>query len=474
MTLTGALNAAASGLAANARRAEAVSDNIANALTPGYSARTVTLAASATGGVEAGLAERQADPALSAARMGEEGRWSAATVLSETTAEIAQLFGQPGDTGGLSPLIQSLENALLAAAERPEIQGNLLALQGAAADVVTGFNKAAEGLLALRGTTDAQIGDTVTVVNRALQDIETLNRQIMLARSMRSPTAALEDRRQQAIDTVNAALPVHMIKRSNGAVALVAANGVFLVDETAKSLEFARAGTVDAFSSQANGALSGLAIDGKPLDPARIGTGSLAALMDLRDAVLPRALGDLDALALDLAGRFQDLSVDATLAPGGAGLFTDAGAPADPAQAVGLAGRLSLSSQLAADGSTAWRLRAGLQATAPGDAGEDTNLRSMLAALRSARTAGNLGVSGSASELSAAAAGSWAARAGSAEDRRATTAAAFELLQQAEAGALGVDSDSEMQLLLALEKGYAANAKVLAAVDGLLEILLEI
>ncbi|WP_170865639.1 flagellar basal body rod C-terminal domain-containing protein [Wenxinia saemankumensis] len=59
-----------------------------------------------------------------------------------------------------------------------------------------------------------------------------------------------------------------------------------------------------------------------------------------------------------------------------------------------------------------------------------------------------------------------------AEDRQAFTAARHAAFRSSEL-ALGVDSDAELQNLMLLEQAYAANAKVIEAVDGLLQRLLE-
>ena len=50
MTITAALSNALTGLNASAREAELISDNVANAMTPGYSRRTLELSANVTAG----------------------------------------------------------------------------------------------------------------------------------------------------------------------------------------------------------------------------------------------------------------------------------------------------------------------------------------------------------------------------------------------------------------------------------------
>jgi len=68
MSITTALNNAASGLNASARAVQVVSSNVANALTEGYAARQLELSASTLGGVGSGVrvaaVTRQVDPVL--------------------------------------------------------------------------------------------------------------------------------------------------------------------------------------------------------------------------------------------------------------------------------------------------------------------------------------------------------------------------------------------------------------------------
>lgn len=143
----------------------------------------------------------------------------------------------------------------------------------------------------------------------------------------------------------------------------------------------------------------------------------------------------------------------------------------------GHAQRLSINA--AADpavGGALWRLRDGLQAAAPGPAGTANLLLGMqdaLEALRPSSLAGMAPVPRTAATL-AADLGSWAAS-GRIEAERVLGGATA---QSSTFGAMrqqdGVDSDREMEALLALERAYASNAKVLQAVDEMLQTMLRL
>ena len=68
----------------------------------------------------------------------------------------------------------------------------------------------------------------------------------------------------------------------------------------------------------------------------------IAGHFQVRDQITLTMQDQLDRFAADLIARFEDPTVDPTLAAGDAGLFTDAGGVLNPANLEGLAGRLVL------------------------------------------------------------------------------------------------------------------------------------
>ena len=100
MSISGALNAALSGLGASARSAAVVSDNVANASTPGYGPRRIELAARATGQVGAGVQvsgiTRDHDPRLTGDRRLAEAASAEARAAATGWSRIEALIGLPG------------------------------------------------------------------------------------------------------------------------------------------------------------------------------------------------------------------------------------------------------------------------------------------------------------------------------------------------------------------------------------------
>ena len=156
---------------------------------------------------------------------------------------------------------------------------------------------------------------------------------------------------------------------------------------------------------------------------------------------------------------------------------TDAGASFDPALAVGLAGRLAVNAMVdAAQGGESWRMRDGLGAASPGSPGDAQLLQGFAGSLTEARSQGSKAL-GTGQMTASALASSLLSSVGQARNQAdqtlTRTVSTYDELARAERSQ-GVDTDQEMQALMVLETAYGANAKVIAAVDEMLQHLLRI
>jgi len=168
--------------------------------------------------------------------------------------------------------------------------------------------------------------------------------------------------------------------------------------------------------------------------------------------------------------------VDPSLAPGDTGLFTDAGSVGDPSNITGLAGRLELNENVdPGQGGAVWRIRDGVQSTVEGPTGNSDVLGGMLNALTTSQATSAPGLPGTGSllDLASDVASSAASKALLSEQKLATSGAQYEKMQEL-LFAQGVDTDEEMQRLLMIETNYAANARVIQAVESMLDDLLRI
>lgn len=484
MSLSTALSSALSGLTATARRAEVVSSNIANAATPGFVRRELVLGARIVGDHGQGVAtaglRRDQDVFLLNDRRRAGADADGRSLMAGALRRIEAAVGTPDDANAVTARIAGVERALIAATADPASESRLAAVSDAIGGLTRHMARATEVIQSQRSDADARIAAQVGTLNGHLARVRELNAQILAYANSGRETAALMDQRQVLVDGIAGIVPVREQLRNDGMIALYTLNGAALLEGTAATVGFDATGLITADMTRASGALSGLTVNGRSVDTGANGPlsgGTLGALFALRDAVAPDAQAQLDAVARDLLERWADPSLDTSRSAGAAGLLTDAGGAFDPANETGLAGRLRLNALVdPASGGMLWRLRDGLGAASPGPVGNSGLLSEWRGALEQARQP----VSGG----SAAGARSAAAFAGDVTSRLATTRVSADAdagfakaraaaLEKLEADA-GVDTDSELQDLMQIEQAFAANARIVQAVDDMLQQLLRL
>lgn len=479
MSIAKAISNAMSGLTATARGTETVASNLANVMTPGYARREMIVTAQLQGGgvridgitriVNASLLSEQR---LAASAVGDMSTQAAFHKRAE------KIVGLPGEPHALTTALTDFQAALSAASTRPDDEIRLSQVVSTAATLAGRLNAASTEVQAMRGAAQHAIKSDVATVNAALERVAFLNVRIAVLDADGKDATPLMDERQQMIDRISAIVPVQEVAREAGKVALFTAEGAVLLDGSVPA-KLGFQGGEQVTADQVVGApLQRLTLNGTALTEGQMrlfGGGSLAANFAIRDEMAPRLQTELDDMAFDLHQRLADPAVDPTLGAADAGLFTDAGTRADPAARTGLAGRLALNAAVdPRQGGQLWRLRAGLQAPADGAVGQGAVLAGLVGALDAPRPAG----AGTTFEGNA----TLAQRFGTIESRVAARRVEAEAdlsirssRQSTISGSMmadGVDSDAEMQRLLQYEQSYAANARVLVAVDEMINQIL--
>lgn len=484
MTITSALNSALSGLRAASRSSELVSSNIANALTPGYARRSLSISSSSTGnasGVQINGVNRHTDAQIIADKRLAGSEFGYRSNTASYFTRIEDLIGTPDQQGSLFGRLADFENSLVTASSRPDAVERLDNAALAARDLATSIKDVADGIQDARSNAERSIDDQVTRLNSALETVQKLNTGITAANARNSETSALQDQRQVLIDEISEIVPVRVIRRDHGAVALYTTGGAILLDGSAAEIGFDAANVVTPYMSIGDGTLSGLTLNGYAVNTSsasgRLHGGTLGAQFEIRDELAPEAQTQMDALARDLIDRFQSPTIDPTLAVGQPGLFTDAGAALDTTVEVGLANRLLLNSLVdPARGGETWRLRDGLGATSPGPTGDATLLNTLSDVLSERRVLASGSFGPAALSLVGLTTG-LSSQIGSdrlREEQQLSFASAqfYDLSERALAD--GVDTDAELQNLLIIEQAYAANARVIETVDQMFDALLRI
>ena len=485
MSISTSLQNAFSGLRAASRSVETISNNLANALTEGYARREIELSSLTLDGHGRGVrvagVERAVDRvATESRRMG--GAASGVANLQLNTAErISRAFGDPSEPGSLAQKLTAFETAVVAAANDPASQTSLDLSVLRANQLTADMNTVSASLSEIRQDTEARIASEVDTLNTSLESLHEINIEIRKRVNGGGEINSLIDQRELLIDRVSEIVPVMVVEREYQQVALFTPEGGTLLDGSVAPGKFSFTATPFIDHSMSLGApLSGLNVNGTQV-PIGGGTGlyeggTLAALFELRDVDVPAYNSKLDGLARDLIERFQDPTVDTTLLVGDPGLFTDAGAVFATANEVGIAGRISVNALADPDqGGASWRMRDGLNSAVPGLTGQNTILRAMEAAMVAQRAPGaglGLTASMSASGYFGTVTAGVAQNLGTREEVAEFAETRFAVLREAESGRTGIDSDEQLQRLMDVERMYQANARVMQAVDDMLDELM--
>lgn len=485
MSIAKALSNAVSGLTATARGTETVASNLANIMTPGYARREMVVSAQAMGGVGGGVRIDGITRVVNAGLMAEMR--SAGSAKAETAARLKflkaaeDLVGLPGNAGSLGAALSGFQSALLQAGARPDDDIRLANVLTSAQKLASGLNNASSTVQAMRSEADHAIARDVDALNASLERVAYLNKRISIISARGNDPSALMDERQGVIDKISAIVPVQEIAREYGKVALFTAEGATLLDgSTPTQFSFVEMPQITPGQTPDSSPMSRLIVNGTELSASQMrlfAGGSMQGQFAVRDQLAPQLQHELDTLALDLHDRLASTAVDPTIGTGGVGFFTDAGSRADIASTVGLAGRLSVNAALdPASGGELWRIRSGTGTTTAGPTGDTAQLNRLTAALDrslAAPATGALPGSATFSQRIAALESQASTRRVSVEADSTIRNSRYETIS-GRFLADGVDSDAEMRKLLEYEQAYAANARVIQAVEEMIDQILRL
>ncbi len=460
MTLSSALNIAASGLGVAGVQTEVTSRNIANADRPGFTRKSVSTVTAHTGEARIGTVDRSVDTLLVRLERAGRSRLALESTRAEGIAAYTAHLGQPSEGFSPAAMVEKLRTSLVTLSAFPAQGAAQLQVISSAKDAARTLVSLTKSLATVTQEVDLNLRYDVAAANDAMQELAVLNKRASVPLDALSKVE-VADRMAGLVDTLSEYMDIQTVTNAQGMVSVYTAAGAELV---------VRDQVFDVAYNGATGRLTAGSVDLTPGGTGRgIGGGSLSGLLDLRNQVLP-AFGDqLDGMAAALLQGFED----ANPMTDGRGLFTDAGAPFSPLLQAGLAGRIAVNETLDPDaGGSTDRLRTGgIAGVATGDA---SRIDAMLTAFSQVVTVatGGLGAGLTLAALAPALVGGQQAVRANAEAAAETSRAASETVASARSNFEGVSIDDEMQKLLLVQQSYAANAKVLITVSTMLDTLL--
>jgi len=489
MSLSRALSNANSGLAVTSRRADVAASNIANASNPDYVRRRVVTEERVTDGSGNGARissiEQVQNFELKRQVRDAESALGRTSVVANAYTDLNSQIGDPGSGFGLFASVENLEASLKALQATPESSAIQNSVVQSAREISQEFNRLSDSAQSMRELADKNISNDVDKVNQALYRLKEINEEITGVTFSSGAGGALESERQILLNDISKIIPIKDIQRDNGQIEVITDTGVFMLAGNVRELSFTQSSVITDTNrfGETGSTLSSLFIGDQDVTPGtdgaqKIQTGSLAGEFAVRDKIVPEFTDSIDSLARDMIDRFSNDTIDVTKVIGEQGLFTDATYAADPAETVGIAGRIGLNAAVDPNvGGEIYRIRDGIGAVAPGSSGDATIITNMISALTESRTINyGGGVTGVHDAINASAAftsqiGEQALRF---DSINAGTSVRRDTLNDAALDASGVDTDFELQSLIFIEQSYAANARVIQTVDQMIDRLLQI
>jgi flagellar hook-associated protein 1 FlgK len=250
MSLNTILNIANSGLQTAQTQLRVVSDNVSNVNTPGYVRKIADQQSLSTQGVGTGVEIARirlaTDRFLQAASLSAGAEASRQGVRYELYDRIQSLFGDPGADTGFFSQIDDIFSSFAVAAEdpvsAPRRQDALFKTQS----VFDEANRISGQIQAVREDADGRIQSAVERANSLLQQIETLNLDIARAVVLNGDASGAQTQQARLVSELSSILDVQVSQRSVGGVSIRTGAGVLLAGNGAATLEYHRAGTVNA------------------------------------------------------------------------------------------------------------------------------------------------------------------------------------------------------------------------------------
>lgn len=300
MSLTSSLQIAIGSMLANQGAIAVVTNNIANANTPGYTREVATLVEApadtvgdlqfGTGVVLQGIQSIR-DNILQLRLNQETPTQSQLTTLSQGLNQVQTLFNEPAGTG-LQSALSAFFGSFQQLSSDPANLGLRQSVISAGQTLATGFHQSASALITQQQDADQGVTQTVQQINTLTTQIAQLNSQISQTAGEGLNTNTLQDQQNELINQVSQLVEVQTIPANNNSITVTTANGAQLVvgnqSFNLQTQTNAATGFQDVFSQ------------GSDITSA-IQSGTLGADIQLRDQQIPSILNNLDTLANGIA-----------------------------------------------------------------------------------------------------------------------------------------------------------------------------
>jgi flagellar hook-associated protein 1 FlgK len=491
MSLTTALSIAQTALFNTSRQTSVVSSNISNANNEDYGRRS---AITSTGGNGARIVtiQRAANDALFRQNLAALSSYQGQSTLLDGLNQLDLSINGSDDSTSPAALLGQLQQAVNLYSATPS-NGSLAASAiDSATQMAQSLNDGTKAIQDFRAQMDSQISAAVDKLNNLLQNFDQANQAVVSGTRSGSDVSDALDQRDSVLKQIAQYIPVSTMTRGDNDMVLTTTDGTTLYETVPRTIAFdpqavytAGIPTGSAATTVAPTVGNSITIDGVPLQPGSGGnttaSGSIAAMLQLRDGVATTMQSQLDEISRGLIDSFKETDPSGVGQPV-PGLFTWDGAPSMPTDgtvAAGLAGSIKVNPAMdpSQPGGDATKLRDGAtyDANVNGDASYSDLLIKYGQNLEQPMdfdTSAGAGAKASVLDYSTNAI-SWLGNmrqgASTAADNKNALATKT---QAALSNATGVNMDEEMSQLLDLEHAYQASAQLMKTVNDMLNSLM--
>ncbi len=323
MSLSQALGISLSGLRATQSGLSLVAGNVANAQTPGYVRKSLsletTIANGAGGGVRIATVNRVIDEYVQRQLRVETSGGSYAALRAEFYQRIQQLYGAPGSASSLESVYNSFTSSMQTLITSPESAAARSTVLSSAQVLTQYLNGLTTDIQSLREDAENSLADAVANANNAMQKIADINAQLAHSPETNATTAALKDQRDIYVEQLSTLMDIRVVVGEYNQYNVFTNSGIQLVGIQPSRLSFEAQGTVTPTSQWSAdpaqstlGSLKLLSPNGGVIDlfaNNSIRSGKIAALVEMRDHILVEAQNQLDAMATAMAQALSDETI---------------------------------------------------------------------------------------------------------------------------------------------------------------------
>lgn len=308
--LTQVLLAGLSGLRASQSGMSVVSQNIANANTPGYVRTELTLQPRTQLGIGAGVevagVQRAADRFLATASYIAEASRGSSAARADLLARAQSSFGDPASETSMFAVLDQFWSSMSEISVDPASALRRVDAVATLQSTYAEISRIAQSIQDLVAEADQRVADSVAEAQSLIDRIAALNEEIRLNKRTGADSSAAENAQSALIDTLSGLIDLRIAPAPEGGVHVRTSGGALLVgvnaarlNYTPNSAPFATHGVItfnEDLGAQSN------------IEPFLLG-GEIKGLLDVRDkdlAGLAEALGGFSAALADALNQVHN------------------------------------------------------------------------------------------------------------------------------------------------------------------------